>query len=239
VRLEGITKRFGKVVAIDNVTLRVTAGEFMVLVGPSGCGKTTLLRMIAGLEEPDEGDIFIDDEWVNRTQVGRRNVQMIFQNYALWPHMRVLDERGYSNITFPLKVRGWSREQIAERVRDVARRVGLSSELFDRKPDTLSGGERQRVALARAMTPSPRVFLMDEPMSSLDPPARVKMRYEVRRIHDELGATTIFVTHNMSDAYVLADRIALMRDGQIVQVGTAQSLRQHPKDEFVREYMGS
>jgi len=243
VQLEQVTKRFrhGRevITAVDEFSLTVEHGEFLVIVGPSGCGKTTLLRLIAGLEKQDSGHIYLDDVLVDDIPTGKRGVQMIFQTYALWPHMKVLDERRYSNISFALKIRKWSTEDISARLREVTRRVGLESKLFSRKPDELSAGQKQRVAMARAMTTSPKVFVMDEPIMNLDPPSRVKMREEIRRWHAELGATTLYVTHNMTDAFAMADRIAIMRDGQLVQVGTMRELIENPIDEFVRNYLKS
>ena len=233
------TKHFGSVTAVDDLSLDVPSGEFLVIVGPSGCGKTTLLRLIAGLETLDSGHVYLDGVWSNEIGVGKRNVQMIFQSLALWPHMKILDPKHYSNISLPLRVRQWTVDQISTRVMNVARRVGLGEDKFNRKPDELSGGERQRVALARAMTTAPGVFLMDEPLSSLDPPARVEMRNEILHLHRELRSTFLYVTHNMSDAVAMADRIALMRDGHIVQVGTSEELWNQPVDEFVREFLRS
>ncbi|MFN0070429.1 MAG: ABC transporter ATP-binding protein [Chloroflexota bacterium] len=239
VRLEALNKKFGDVVAISNVTLKVYPGEFMVLVGPSGCGKTTLLRLVAGLEQLDSGHIYLGDVWANEIAVGKRNVQMIFQNYALWPHMKVLDEKGYSNISFPLKIRKWVSEQIVNRAQEITRRVGIGEELYSRVPGELSAGQQQRVALSRAITTSPQVFLMDEPMANLDPPSRVKVRKEILQLHKELATTTILVTHIMADAFAMADRIAIMREGRIVQVGTADNLRNYPADDFVKDFLES
>ena len=199
--------------AVDIPDFLVQAGEFVAVMGESGAGKTTLLRLIAGLERPDRGEIYIGGASMNDVPVGRRPVQLIFQSLALWPHLRVMDERGYSNLSLPLRVRRWTAAQIAARVGSVSRRVGLKEELYSRKPDQLSGGERQRVALARAMVTEAETFLMDEPLSSLDPISRPKMRAEVRRLHDELGATTLYVTHSIADARAMADRIAVLRDG--------------------------
>jgi len=243
VQLEQVTKRFrhGRevVVAVSEFSLTGESGEFLVVVGPSGCGKTTLLRLIAGLERQDSGHIYLDGVLVDDAPVGKRDVQMIFQSYALWPHMKVLDERRYSNVSFALKIRKWSPEDIAVRLWDVTKRVGLESKLFSRKPDQLSAGQKQRVAMARSMTTSPKVFLMDEPITNLDPPSRVKMRQEIKQWHTKLGATTMYVTHNMADAFAMADRIAIMRDGQLVQVGTMRELLESPADEFVRNYLRS
>jgi ABC-type sugar transport system ATPase subunit len=242
-QLEKITKRFrhdrGVVTALNEFSLSVGSGEFLVLVGPSGCGKTTLLRSIAGLERQDSGHIYLDGILMDDVPVGRRGIQMIFQSYALWPHMKVLDERKYSNISFAPKLQKWSIEDIAVRLSDITRRVGLESRLFSRKPAELSVGQKQRVALARAMTTSPKVFLLDEPLSSLDPPSRVKVRQEIKQWHTELHSTSIYVTHNMSDAIAMADRIAIMREGRLVQVGSLPELLEHPIDEFVRDYLRS
>lgn len=223
--------------AVNIADLTVESGEFMAVMGESGSGKTSLLRLIAGLESPDEGDIYIGGEWMNETPVGRRPVQMIFQSLALWPHLKVMDEKGYSNLSFPLKVRRWTRAQIIDRVRGVSGRVGLNEELYDRKPGELSGGERQRVALARAMVTESKVFLMDEPLSSLDPISRPKMRTEVRRLHDELRATTVYVTHSAVDARDMADRIAIMQDGRIIRVGTYADLTSATSDPYVRQLL--
>jgi ABC-type sugar transport system ATPase subunit len=243
VQLEEVAKRFRQhrevVRAVNAFNLTVRSGEFLVVVGPSGCGKTTLLRLIAGLEKQDSGHIYLDGSLVDDVPVGKRGVQMIFQNFALWPHMKVLDERSYSNLSFALKIRKWGLEDTKARLSDVTRRVGLESKLFSRKPDELSAGQKQRVALARSMTTSPRVFLLDEPLSNLDPPSRVRVRQEIKKWHTELGATTIHVTHNMADAFAMADRIAIMRDGQLVQVGTIKELHEKPADEFVRDYLAS
>ena len=239
VRLEALNKKFNDVPAVSNFTLKVYPGEFLVLVGPSGCGKTTLLRLIAGLEQLDSGHIYLGDVWANDVPVGKRNVQMIFQNYALWPHMKVLDEKGYSNISFPLKVRKWVSEQIVNRAQEITRRVGIGEELYSRVPGELSAGQQQRVALSRAITTSPQVFLMDEPMANLDPPSRVKVRKEIKQLHQELATTTILVTHIIADAFAMADRIAIMREGRLVQVGTADSLRNFPADPFVTDFLES
>ena len=225
--------------AVNISDLTVEPGEFMAIMGESGSGKTSLLRLIAGFEKPDEGDIYIGGEWMNDTPVGRRPVQMIFQSLALWPHLKVMDERGYSNLSFPLKVRRWTQAQIVDRVRGVSNRVGLKEELYSRRPNELSGGERQRVALARAMVTESKVFLMDEPLSSLDPISRPKMRTEIRRLHNELGATTVYVTHNGVDARDMADRIAVMQDGRIIRVGTYADLTSATADPYVRLLLSS
>ncbi len=239
VRLVRLTKHFGQVTALDNLSLDVHSGEFMVIVGTSGSGKTTLLRVIAGLESQDSGHVYLGDTWANSVPVGKRNVQMIFQNYALWPHMQVYDPKKFTNISFPLKVREWATDRIATWVRGIVDRVGLEDQLFTRKPDQLSAGQRQRVALARAMTTSPQVFLMDEPITNLDPPSRMRVREEIKRLHNELGATTLYVTHNMADAFEMGDRIAMMHDGKVLQVGTREELQDSPVNDYVREFVHS
>jgi ABC-type sugar transport system ATPase subunit len=234
--LRKLTKHFGKVVAVDNASLDVHAGEFLVIVGESGCGKTTTLRLIAGLEPPDSGTIFIDGVPVNDVPAGRRGVQMIFQNYALWPHMRVFDEQRYSNLSLPLKVRNWSSEKIAEFLRPLAWKFGIDESFFKRKPSELSGGQQQRVALGRAMVTSPRVMLMDEPLSNIDPPNRLKMRQEIIAFHREHRLTTLYVTHNLADGIALADRIAVMREGRFEQADTPENLMRYPATDYVADF---
>ena len=236
VALRQVTKRFGTVVAVDRATLDVNDGELLAIVGESGCGKTTTLRLIAGLEKPDEGAIYIGGFPVNDVPVGRRGVQLIFQNFALWPHMKVFDERRYSNLTLPLKIRNWSREKIREFIRPLTQKLGIEERFFERRPQELSGGEQQRVALGRAMTTSPRVMLMDEPLSNIDPPNRLKMRGEILKFHRENRLTTLYVTHNLPDALALADRIAVMRAGRFEQVDTAESLMRRPATDYVAEF---
>jgi len=234
--LRALTKTFGSVVAVDQANLDVNAGEFLVIVGESGCGKTTTLRLIAGLENPDRGTIFIGGVPVNDVPVGRRNVQMIFQNYALWPHMKIFDEGRYTNLTLPLKIRKWSREKISEFLRPLASKLGIEESFFQRKPSELSGGQQQRVALGRAMTTSPRIMLMDEPLSNIDPPNRLKMREEILTFHREHRLTTLYVTHNLADGIALADRIAVMHMGKFEQVDTAANLMREPANGYVADF---
>ncbi|MDP2601454.1 MAG: ABC transporter ATP-binding protein [Deltaproteobacteria bacterium] len=234
--LRGLTKNFASVRAVDQANLDVNAGEFLVIVGESGCGKTTTLRLIAGLENPDGGTIFIGGVPVNDVPVGQRNVQMIFQNFALWPHMKVFDEGRYTNLTLPLKIRKWSREKISEFLRPLASKLGIEESFFQRKPSELSGGQQQRVALGRAMATSPRIMLMDEPLSNVDPPNRLKMRQEILAFHREHRLTTLYVTHNLADGVALADRIAVMHRGKFEQVDTAAKLMREPANAYVADF---
>jgi len=224
------------VTAVDQASLDVEAGEFLVIVGESGCGKTTTLRLIAGLEQPDSGTIFVAGVPVNDVPVGRRGVQMIFQNYALWPHMRVFDEQRYSNLSLPLKVRKWSSDKIAEFLRPLAWKIGIEESFFKRKPSELSGGQQQRVALGRAMVTSPNIMLMDEPLSNIDPPNRLKMRQEILAFHKEHKLTTLYVTHNLADGVALANRIAVMHEGRFEQADTPENLMRHPSTEYVADF---
>jgi ABC-type sugar transport system ATPase subunit len=234
--LRRITKSFGTVTAVDRANLDVTAGEFLVIVGESGCGKTTTLRLIAGLERLDSGTVFINGSPVNDVPVGQRGVQMIFQNFALWPHMKVFDQQRYSNLSLPLRVRNWSSDKIAEFLRPLAWKIGIDESFFKRKPTELSGGQQQRVALGRAMATSPRIMLMDEPLSNIDPPNRLRMRQEILTFHKEHRLTTLYVTHNLADGIALADRIAVMRAGRFEQADTPENLMRHPATEYVADF---
>ena len=234
--LRRLTKRFGSVTAVDQANLDVNGGEFLVIVGESGCGKTTTLRLIAGLEQPDGGTIFINGAPVNDVPVGQRDVQMIFQNFALWPHMKVFDEQRYSNLSLPLRVRKWSSDKITEFLRPLAWKIGIEESFFKRKPTELSGGQQQRVALGRAMVTSPRVMLMDEPLSNIDPPNRLKMRQEILAFHKENRLTTLYVTHNLADGIALADRIAVMHEGRFEQADTPEQLMRNPINEYVADF---
>ncbi|MGH7812017.1 MAG: ABC transporter ATP-binding protein [Candidatus Binatia bacterium] len=234
--LRQLSKKFGNVMAVDQANLDANAGEFLVIVGESGCGKTTTLRLIAGLEQPDSGTIFIGGAPVNDIPVGRRNVQMIFQNYALWPHMKVFEESRYSNLSLPLKVRKWSSDKIAEFLRPLAWKIGIEESFFKRKPSELSGGQQQRVALGRAMVTSPRIMLMDEPLSNIDPPNRLKMRHEILAFHRENQLTTLYVTHNLADGMAMADRIAVMHKGKFEQADTPANLLSRPATEYVADF---
>jgi multiple sugar transport system ATP-binding protein len=234
--IQDITKNFGSVVAVNKANLNVRDGELLVIIGDSGCGKTTLLRIIAGLETLDSGFIFIGGAPVNELPAGQRGVQIIFQHYALWPHMKVYDDNRYTNMTLPLRVRKWSKDKIREYILPLAKSLQIHEDLFQRKPDTLSGGEQQRVAMGRAMVTAPRVLLMDEPLSNLDPASRNRMRAEVRSFHEKNRLTTLYVTHNITDGIDLGDRIAVMRDGSFEQVDTFKNIREHPVNQYVSDF---
>ena len=234
IEVDHVTKEFaGGVRAVDDVTLTVEDGEFMVLVGPSGCGKSTLLRMIAGLEEVTDGTVSIGGVDVTDLEPPHRDIAMVFQNYALYPHMDVRQ-----NLGFGLSVRRTPKREIASRVLEVATLLGLQ-DLLDRKPANLSGGQRQRVAMGRAIIREPKAFLMDEPLSNLDAKLRVGMRASLAQLHRRLAVTSIYVTHDQTEAMTLGQRVAVMRDGRIVQVDVPQRLYQAPKDLFVGTFIGS
>jgi multiple sugar transport system ATP-binding protein len=234
VTFDGVTKEFdGGVVAVRDFTLEVADGEFIVFVGPSGCGKTTALRMVAGLEEVTSGEILIGERSVNDAGARERDVAMVFQNYALYPHMTV-----YDNVAFGLTARRMPRREIRPRVERIGRALGLES-LLQRKPRQLSGGQRQRVAMGRAIVRDPRVFLMDEPLSNLDARLRVQMRAEVARIQRELGATTIYVTHDQVEAMTMGDRVAVIRQGVLQQTDEPQAVFDRPANLFVASFIGS
>ncbi|NIS82493.1 MAG: ATP-binding cassette domain-containing protein [Anaerolineales bacterium] len=231
---ENVTKRFGrKVVAVKDFSLRVEDGEFLVLLGPSGCGKTTCMRMVAGLEEVTKGRIYIGETDVTELPPRKRQVSMIFQNYAVWPHMTV-----YENIAYALRLRKMKKDEIESIVKDVAGMVKIP-ELLERYPAQLSGGQQQRVAVARAIAVKPQIFLMDEPLSNLDAKLRVSMRTELKAIHAGTGATSVFVTHDQSEAMSMADRIVIMKNGEIVQIGTPDEVYHESGSIFVADFIGT
>jgi multiple sugar transport system ATP-binding protein len=232
-RFDNVTKLFGKRAAVDRLSLAIDEGEFVVLLGPSGCGKTTTLRMLAGLEDATDGDIFIGEERVNDVPTRHRDVAMVFQSYALYPHMTVAE-----NIAYPLRVRKTAKDEINRKVGRVARMLEIN-DLLARKPRELSGGERQRVALARAIIREPRVYLMDEPLSNLDAKLRVYMRGELKRLQHELGTTTVYVTHDQAEAMTLARRVAIMREGRLQQFDTPMNIYHRPANRFVAEFIGT
>jgi multiple sugar transport system ATP-binding protein len=236
--LENVSKHFvskysTEVIAVKDFSLEIEDKEFVVLVGPSGCGKTTTLRMIAGLEEITQGDIYIGDRLINRIPAKDRDIAMVFQNYALYPHMTV-----YDNLAFSLEMRKFSKEEINQRVREAADLLEIS-ELLQRKPKQLSGGQRQRVAVGRTIVRKPRVFLFDEPLSNLDAKLRVQMRGELKKLHERLSSTIIYVTHDQVEAMTMGDRIVVMKDGFIQQVGRPLDLYFHPANKFVAGFIGS
>ena len=233
VNLSGIVKAYGAVQVVHGIDLDVQEKEFVVLVGPSGCGKSTTLRMIAGLEEITQGDLTIDNRRMNRIAPKDRDVAMVFQNYALYPHLNVAD-----NMAFGLRIRKMPKDQIKTTIADVAEILGLTDYL-DRRPSDLSGGQRQRVAMGRAIVRHPKVFLFDEPLSNLDAKLRTQMRAEIKRLHNRLGVTSIYVTHDQVEAMTLADRIVVMNDGNIEQVGTPMELFNNPQNIFVAGFLGS
>ena len=232
IKLNNLTKHWGDIVGVDNQTIHIRDKEFFVLLGPSGCGKTTTLRMIAGLEDPTEGEIWIGDRMVNNDLPKDRDVAMVFQNYGLYPHLSV-----YDNIAYPLRVRKTPKNEIKPRVEKAAAQVELM-DFLHRKPRALSGGQRQRVALARAIVRTPQVFLMDEPLSNLDAKLRVTMRAELKHLSHKLQITTVYVTHDQIEAMTLADRIAVMKNGVVMQLGTPDEIYNDPANVFVASFIG-
>lgn len=233
VKVENLVKRYGSVVAVNGVTLDIEDGEFIILLGPSGCGKSTLLYCIAGLEDISGGEIYIGDRLMNRVPPKARNIAMVFQDYALYPHMSV-----YDNMAFGLKLRKTPRAEISRRVQEAAQLLNIER-FLDRRPRQLSGGQRQRVALGRAIVREPDVFLMDEPLSNLDAILRVQMRAEISKLHDRLGTTFIYVTHDQTEAMTMGDRIVILRDGVIQQVGTPQDVYDRPANVYVASFIGT
>jgi multiple sugar transport system ATP-binding protein len=232
-RIENLTKNYGTVKALDNFSLEVNSGEFMVLLGPSGCGKTTVVRCIAGLVDPTAGQIHIGDQLVNHLAPKDRDIAMVFQNYALYPHMNV-----YDNIAFPLKMRKIPKEQIKDKVRNISQLLEVEK-FLSRKPKELSGGQMQRVALGRALVREPKVFLMDEPLSNLDAKLRAYMRYEIRKLQQKIRITTLYITHDQIEAISMADRIAVMNNGLVQQLGIPEEVYNVPANMFVADFVGS
>jgi iron(III) transport system ATP-binding protein len=231
-----LTKRFGESAAVDDLNLEIADGEFVSLLGPSGCGKTTTLRLIAGFLQPDAGEIQVDRKVISSPSAllppERRNMSMIFQTYAVWPHMTV-----FQNVAYGLKLKKLPRAEIAKKVERILRLVHLET-LAERYPAELSGGQQQRVALARALVVEPQILLLDEPLSNLDANLREEMRFEIRRLHEEFRITTIYVTHDQAEAMVTSDRIAVMHQGRIVQVGGPEEIFDQPRTRFVAEFIG-
>jgi multiple sugar transport system ATP-binding protein len=234
VTMENVTKVYGEdVVAVKDMNLDIPDGEFVVFVGPSGCGKSTALRMIAGLEDITRGKVFIGDQVVNDLPPRQRDIAMVFQNYALYPHMNVRE-----NLAFALRLRKTDKDEMDRRVNEAARILGLER-FLDRKPKALSGGQRQRVALGRAIVREPKAFLMDEPLSNLDAKLRVQMRTEIAKLHNRIGVTTIYVTHDQTEAMTMADRIVVLKDGLVLQVDSPQRMYDQPENVFVAGFIGS
>jgi multiple sugar transport system ATP-binding protein len=231
-RLDRLGRNFGKVRAVDDLTLEIPAGSFVTLLGPSGCGKSTTLNLIAGLDHPDSGNVYLGDAQITDVPPNERRMAMVFQNYALYPHMTAFD-----NIAFSLKLQHRSRQEIDQRVRDVAEMLDIGH-LLGRKPSQLSGGQQQRVALGRALVKQPLVFLLDEPFSNLDAALRSRMRTEVKHLHLQLGTTSVFVTHDQEEAMTLSDAIAVMSDGKLVQYGTQAEVYRRPRNIYVATFVG-
>jgi len=231
--IRNLTKRYGNLTALENFSLEIDSGEFMVLLGPSGCGKTTVLRCIAGLTEVSSGEIFIGDELVNKLPPKDRDVAMVFQNYSLYPHMNV-----YDNIAFPLKMRKTDKNQINDRVQEIASLLNINN-LLKRRPKEISGGQMQRVALGRALVREPKIFLMDEPLSNLDAKLRTEMRIEIKKLQKKVAITTLYITHDQAEAMSMADNVAIMQAGKILQLGSPQKVYNEPANQFVGSFIGN
>jgi multiple sugar transport system ATP-binding protein len=232
-KIKDISKRFGKVVALSRINFQVEDGKFCVLLGPSGCGKSTLLEIVAGLTQQDEGTVFIDDRSVTNLTPRERDVAMVFQNYALYPHMTVA-----KNLGFGLRVRGVPKEMMGKRIMETARLLGIT-ELLDRRPKELSGGQRQRVAMGRALVRRPNLFLLDEPLSNLDARLRVNVRLELKKLHKQIQTTTLYVTHDQVEAMTLGDKVIVMREGKVHQIDRPEIIYNKPADTFVATFIGS
>lgn len=233
VSIRNTVKRYKDFVAVNNISIDIEKGEFFTLLGPSGCGKTTLLRMIAGFNTIEEGEIYIKDRLINKVEAHKRDIGLVFQNYAIFPHMTVRE-----NVAYGLKAKHMPKSQIDEKVREALKQVQIE-QLADRKPNELSGGQQQRVALARAFVIEPGVLLMDEPLSNLDAKLRVQMRSVIKRLQNRLGITTIYVTHDQEEALAISDRIAVMKNGNIMQIGTPEEIYGHPANVFVAGFIGT
>jgi len=231
--IRNLTKRYGNLTALENFSLEIDSGEFMVLLGPSGCGKTTVLRCIAGLTDISSGEIYIGDEIVNKLPPKDRDVAMVFQNYSLYPHMNV-----YDNIAFPLKMRKTDKNQINDRVQEIASLLNINN-LLKRRPKEISGGQMQRVALNRALVREPKVFLMDEPLSNLDAKLRTEMRIEIKKLQKKVAITTLYITHDQAEAMSMADNVAIMEAGKMLQLGSPQKVYNEPANQFVGSFIGN
>jgi len=235
--LDRVTKKFQRVMAVDDVSLKVENREFLAIVGPTGCGKTTLLRLIAGFEKPDYGHIYIQGRCVDEDNPSKRGVRMVFQEHALWPHMRVFHKERASNLSFGMRLRNQLPRSMEETAYLIARRLGIDKKLFPRRPDQLSVGQKQVVGIGRALTIIPKILLLDEPLAHVDPQRRLTLRRELKDYHNKMGAITLYVTHNLPEAFSLADRIAIMQDGKITQIDSPSELQNHPANEFVKDFI--
>jgi len=235
--LDRITKRYDAVIAVDRVSLEVENREFIAVVGPSGCGKTTLLRLIAGVEKLDDGHIYFQGRCVDDVKPSERGVRMVFQEHALWPHMRVFERDMPSNLSFGMRLRKLLPQSIEDTAHVIAKRLGIAENLFRRRPDQLSVGQKQVVGIGRALTIIPRILLLDEPFAHVDPPRRLTLRRELKAYHDKMESIALYVSHNLSEAFSMADRVAIMQEGKIIQVDRPAEIQNHPANEFVKDYI--
>lgn len=237
--LKELEKSYGRDKAIDKLSAKIEDSEFFVVVGPTACGKTTLLKLIAGLLKPDQGKIYFDGRTVGDLKPNERGVRMVFQDYALYPHLEIFNQGKYSNLSFALKIKNFSSIAIRKIVDSVAEKIGIKSNLYRRKPGQLSEGQKQKVALGKAVTLIPEVLLLDEPLSNLDPQNRLKARKEIKDLHQRLKATTIYVTHDLLEALLLGDRLAVMKEGRFIQVGPPQEIYDRPANAFIKSFIQS
>ncbi len=235
--LDRVTKRYDAVIAVDHVSLQVENREFIAIVGPSGCGKTTLLRLVAGVEKLDDGHIYIQGRCVDEVKPSERGVRMVFQEHALWPHMRVFDRNMPSNLSFGMRLRNLLPQSIEDTAQVIAKRLGIAENLFPRRPDQLSVGQKQVVGIGRALTIIPRILLLDEPFAHVDPPRRLTLRRELKAYHDKMESIALYVSHNLSEAFSMADRVAIMQEGKIIQLDRPAEIQTHPVNEFVKDYI--
>ncbi|MBS3736640.1 MAG: ABC transporter ATP-binding protein [Candidatus Bipolaricaulota bacterium] len=239
ITLSGVSKFLGSEKVIRDVNLEVESGEFFVIIGPTGCGKTTFLKLVAGLLSPDNGEICFDEEVVNNLTPSERKVRMIFEDHALYPHLKVHSEEGYSNLNFPLKMMKLGLKKIGKRIIKIIDRLGISEKLFNRKPGELSEGQKQQVALGRALTIPPEVLLFDEPLRDMDPQTRNEARSEILKAHQDFSSTSIYVTHDLAEGFSLGERVAIMKDGKFIQTGSPEEILSSPKNSFVESFVES